>query len=106
MAEDFPKTEGFRNEAIHIVGCLKWVRCFVSGVAIADTKRALIQRSIGYRRGTPVYYFPVADVRMDLLKPSITVKNDPHLGVATCYTLECRGPHDRGRRVELHRAVR
>jgi uncharacterized protein (DUF427 family) len=82
---------GFRNENVHIVPCLKWVRCFVAGVAIADTKRALILRSIGYRRATPVYYFPRDDVRMDLLSVSSTRSNDPHLGDATHYNLEAGG---------------
>ncbi len=91
MVDDSLWAGGFRNEAIHIVGCRKWVRCFVAGVAVADTKRALIQRSIGYRRGTPVYYFPAEDVRMDLLQAGATSKNDPHLGDATYYSLRCDG---------------
>ena len=82
---------GFRNDSIHIVGCLKHVRCYFAGVAVADTNRALIQRSVGYRRSTPVYYFPTDDVRLDLLLPSVSLKNDPHLGDATYFTLEAGG---------------
>lgn len=77
----------FRNENVHIVPCAKWVRCFVAGVAIGDTKRAVIQRSIGWRRGTPVYYFPVEDVRIDLLQRTGSTRNDPHLGDATNFDL-------------------
>ncbi len=82
---------GFRNDSIHLVACLKHVRCYFAGLAIGDTHRALIQRSIGYRRRTPVYYFPVEDVRMDRLTPGAKVENDPHLGDATYFALEAGG---------------
>ena len=91
MIDQTSSLEGFRNQSIHLVGCLKWVRCFVAGVAIADSRRVLIQRSVGHRRGTPVYYFPRQDVRTDLLRPSGVVKNDPHLGNAAYLTLEVNG---------------
>ena len=42
----------------------RWVRVVFVGETIADTKRAMLLRETGHR---PVYYFPRADVRMDLL---------------------------------------
>src|SRR5215207_8350346 len=45
----------------------RWVRAFVGGHMIADSKRVLL---VFEQRRLPVYYFPTADVRMDLLKPS------------------------------------
>lgn len=46
----------------------RWVRVKFNGQVIADTKRALLL--IHYPpNGLPTYYFPQADVRMDLLEP-------------------------------------
>lgn len=81
----------FRNSAIHLVDSPKWVRVFFAGVPIVDTRRAIILRSVGSRRSTPVYYFPAEDARMDLLRPNGTVRNDEHLGDATYYDLEAGG---------------
>ena len=45
----------------------RWVRAYVGGHAIVDSKRALL---VYEPRRLPVYYFPTADVRMDWLQPS------------------------------------
>ena len=45
----------------------RWVRAFVGGEKIADSKRVLL---VFEPRRLPVYYFPIDDVRIDLLKPS------------------------------------
>ena len=45
----------------------RWVRAFVGGRPIADSKRVLL---VFEPRRLPVYYFPRQDVRMDLLEPS------------------------------------
>src|SRR5207237_100165 len=45
----------------------RWVRAFFDGQPIADSKRVLL---VFEPRRLPVYYFPTADVRMDLLRPS------------------------------------
>jgi uncharacterized protein (DUF427 family) len=45
----------------------RWVRAFVGGQPIADSKNVLL---VFEPRRLPVYYFPVSDVRMDWLKPS------------------------------------
>src|SRR5262245_48028343 len=45
----------------------RWVRAYVGGQKIADSKRVLL---VFEPRRLPVYYFPVSDVRMDLLQPS------------------------------------
>ncbi|MGH7831441.1 MAG: DUF427 domain-containing protein, partial [Candidatus Binatia bacterium] len=51
----------------------KWVRAFLAGEAIVDSKRACLLRE----GGPPKYYFPPEDVRMDLLRPSERKTNAP-----------------------------
>ncbi|HEX5370415.1 MAG TPA: DUF427 domain-containing protein, partial [Dehalococcoidia bacterium] len=80
-------TTNFRNQVLHIEPTQRWVRAMFNGVTVADSKRAILVRSTAPRRGRPTYYFPVKDVRMDLLTPSGEVKNDQHLGDATYYNL-------------------
>jgi uncharacterized protein (DUF427 family) len=45
----------------------RWVRAFVNGHPIADSKRVLL---VFEPRRLPVYYFPMQDVRMDVLRPT------------------------------------
>ena len=77
----------FRNLVLHIEPSPRWVRGFCGGIAVVDSKNALLLRSTPPRRGRPVYYFPADDVRMDLLSPSGTTKNDRHIGDAAYYNL-------------------
>jgi uncharacterized protein (DUF427 family) len=78
----------FRNLVLHIEPSPRWIRGFSGGVAVVDSKNALMVRSTAPRRGRPVYYFPTEDVKMDLLQPSTTVKNDRHIGDASYYNLK------------------
>jgi len=77
----------YMNSVLHLLVSPKWVRCVFAGVTIADSRRAVLLRSQGKRRGTPVYYFPKTDVRMDLLQASGTVKPDANIGEATYYNI-------------------
>jgi uncharacterized protein (DUF427 family) len=63
----------------------KRVRPFVDGVAVADTVRPLL---VWENRHYPAYYFPIDDVRMDLLAPSGTTSHSPSLGDATHFTVK------------------
>jgi uncharacterized protein (DUF427 family) len=54
------------EDAVRIETSPRWVRAYFANVAIADSKRVLLVWE-GARR-VPTYYFPVQDVRMDLLK--------------------------------------
>ena len=45
----------------------RWVRVTFNGEIIASSRRVLLMRE---SRHLPVYYFPQADVRMDLLTPT------------------------------------
>ncbi len=61
----------------------RWVRAVFNGVTVADSKRVALL----YERGRlPIYYFPVEDVRMDLLKPSGR-RADPMRGELTLWSL-------------------
>jgi uncharacterized protein (DUF427 family) len=51
--------------ALRVEPCPRWVRGVVDGTAVADSKRALT-----VTLGLPAYYFPLDDVRLDLLEPS------------------------------------
>lgn len=51
----------------------RWVRTYFNGVAVADSRNVLL---VYEPKRLPVYWFPKADVRMDLLRPS------PHAGSA------------------------
>ena len=51
--------------AVRVEPCPRWVRGVVDGTAVADSKAVLTVTA-----GLPVYYFPLDDVRLDLLEPS------------------------------------
>src|SRR6266851_5057290 len=54
-------------DVVRVEPSARWVRAYFGGRPIADSKRVLL---VWEPRRLPVYYFPVADVRMDLLRPS------------------------------------
>ena len=65
----------------------KWVRAFLGGEAVADSKRVHLLRE----GGPPVYYFPIDDVRMDLLKPTDRKTVSPNNGEAEWWTIDVKG---------------
>jgi uncharacterized protein (DUF427 family) len=75
--------------APRIEPCAKRVRTYVSGVPIADSTRTLL---VWDGRPYPTYYFPVADVRMDLLAPGardhFTIKVGDTERVDAAWTIE------------------
>ena len=60
------------------------VRGFLAGEAIVDSRRPLLLFEEGLQ---PAYYFPLDDVRMDLLEPSPKRTRCPHKGEASYYTV-------------------
>ncbi|CAA9578370.1 MAG: protein of unknown function DUF427 [uncultured Thermomicrobiales bacterium] len=60
-------TDGFMPPAPAVEPSPRWVRVCFGGEVVADSKRALLLRQYGLGR-LPTYYFPQADVRMDLLE--------------------------------------
>jgi uncharacterized protein (DUF427 family) len=63
----------------------KRVRAIFAGTAIADSTRPLLLLERNHR---PVYYFPVDDVRMDLLKATNEHTHCPRKGDASYWTIE------------------
>ena len=68
----------------------RWVRAYADGVPVADSKHVLMATI-----GLPIYYFPLGDVRADLLEPSDREEAHPVLGTRSFYNL-----HVGDRRVE------
>jgi uncharacterized protein (DUF427 family) len=68
--------------AMRIEPCPRWVRAFVGGIAVADSKQALT-----VTLGLPVYYLPLRDVRMDLLEPSDRADSHPIVGERSFFHL-------------------
>jgi uncharacterized protein (DUF427 family) len=79
----------------------RWIRGVVDNVLIVDSRRAQLVREPGR---PPVYYFPMADVRMDLLEQSDRVAEFPSKGPTIFWDLSI----DSGRREHaaiLHTAL-
>lgn len=62
----------------------KWVRAFLGGKVVADSKNTLLLRAHGQ---LPVYYFPEADVRMELLEESSRTTPCAYKGTAPHYSV-------------------
>jgi len=75
----------------------KRVRAFFGDVAIADSSRVQLMLESGR---LPVYYFPLEDVRVDLLVAGTRRENSPYKGEATYLTI------DTGKRVAANAAWR
>ena len=75
------------NADVRIEPSPRRVRALFGGEAIADSKRVLL---VFEPRRLPVYYFPMADVRMDLLRPSAHSQAAPE-GATARWNLESQG---------------
>jgi uncharacterized protein (DUF427 family) len=69
------QVQGFVFPATSVEPTPRWIRVRFGGVTIADSKRALLLRQYSPGR-LPTYYFPLADVRMDLLEPVSPAQQD------------------------------
>jgi uncharacterized protein (DUF427 family) len=63
----------------------KRVRAYLAGNVVADTTQPRLVWEVPYH---PAYYFPVADVRTDLLVPTATVSHSPSRGDAQHFTIK------------------
>jgi uncharacterized protein (DUF427 family) len=73
---------------LHVEASPKRVRVMFNGKTIADTLAASLMRETGHM---PVYYFPRADVRMDLFERSNHKTHCPYKGDASYWTLQVGG---------------
>lgn len=60
------------------------VRALFGGATVVDSVRALVMFELGH---APVYYFPRADVALDLLRPTDHASHCPYKGDASYWTL-------------------
>jgi uncharacterized protein (DUF427 family) len=68
----------------------KRVRAYLAGEVVADTIHPRLVWEVPYY---PAYYFPVEDVRTDLLVPTATVIHSPSRGDAQHFTITAGGNH-------------
>jgi len=69
----------------------KRIRAYLGGELVADTRRPLLVWEKPYY---PTYYFPVADVRTDLLSEDHGIAHSPSRGDAKIFTVRA-GEHER-----------
>ena len=70
---------------IRLYSTAKRVRTFFGDVTIADSTRAQLMLESGR---LPVYYFPLEDVRQDVLVPGTRTERSPYKGAATYLTID------------------
>jgi uncharacterized protein (DUF427 family) len=68
------------DRVVHVEPTPKRVRAMFAGETVADSRRTLILFEAGH---LPVYYFPLDDVREDLLEPTETATHCPRKGDAS-----------------------
>lgn len=76
------------EQSIRLEPTAKRVRTFFGETAIADSTRVQLMLEAGR---LPVYYFPVADVRADLLVPGTRTNTSRHNGDATYLSIDAKG---------------
>lgn len=74
--------------AVRMEPIAKRVRAFVGGIAVADSSRVMMMFETAR---LPVYYFPIEDVRMELLVASPKVVKSAVKGTATYYSIAVDG---------------
>ena len=85
---DFVVRYNKRNHPITVSKVPKTLVVKSSGAEIARTDKAYLLEESGHK---PVYYFPITDVRSDVLKPTDTVSICPYKGRAHYYSLRTGG---------------
>jgi uncharacterized protein (DUF427 family) len=79
------------HKRVDILASSRHVRVEVDGVTVAESRQPRILFETGL---PPRYYLPLADVRMDLLRPSDTTSHCPYKGTASYWSVDVgRGEH-------------
>jgi uncharacterized protein (DUF427 family) len=76
------------GRTIYLEPTPKRIRVEVGGEVIADSRRALMLHESGLQ---PMYYFPLADVRADVLEPTDRHTHCPKKGDASYYSIKAGG---------------
>jgi uncharacterized protein (DUF427 family) len=79
------ETQTKAHGRIRIETSAKRVRAYVDGIAVADSRRPLLVWETPYY---PAYYFPVEDVRTELLVETGTTTHSPSRGDARHFTVK------------------
>lgn len=79
-----PRTKG----VIYIEDSPRRVRAVFKGETVVDSRRAKLLHETGH---LPVYYFPVVDLRQDLLEPSHHSTRCPFKGQASYWSIRAGG---------------
>ena len=94
QVQQYPFAPGY---VVFTMPCPKRLRVRHCGETLADSSRALILFESDH---IPIYYFPLDDIRMDLLEPSDFTDTSPFKGVARHYSLRSAG--SRGEAIAWH----
>jgi len=78
----YPDEPGY---VVFTLPCPKRIRVMANGITLADTADALVLFESDH---IPIYYIPLADIRMDLMEPSARVAQSPFKGTARHYSLK------------------
>lgn len=84
----FPSASGGGAHTVRAEPCPRRLRVVFNGEVVADSTSALYLFETAH---LPVYYFPVADVRMELLEPSALTTRCPYKGEATYHSIVVGG---------------
>jgi uncharacterized protein (DUF427 family) len=80
------------HKRVDILASSRHVRVEVDGVTVAESRQPRILFETGL---PPRYYIPLADIRMDLLRPSATQTHCPYKGTASYWSVEAgNGVHE------------
>jgi uncharacterized protein (DUF427 family) len=87
LEEDEPVYTHARNpySRVDILASSRHVRVELDGVTVADSRQPRILFETGL---PPRYYLPLADVRMDLLRPSDASSHCPYKGTASYWSVD------------------
>ena len=88
MSSPNPETTTKTRGRIRTEQGTKRVRVYLGGEVVADTTRPLLVWEKPYY---PAYYFPLADVRSELLEPDGGSSHSPSRGDATTYNVSAGG---------------
>jgi uncharacterized protein (DUF427 family) len=88
------KAEAVRTRGrVRVEAGAKRVRAYLGGEVVVDTTRPVLVWEVPYY---PTYYFPVADVRSELLEPDGVMAHSPSRGEGRAFTVRAGGKEAAG----------